>query len=158
MHSKEDPTGRIPGIDMHFKIDKYLDKIADGFGVVTLENLSRNLCQEFIGAGFFDDDPANYGESVMDVMGHELIHNVVNLLRQYFHTSSISAAIFGAFCSLTLMGEGDCPECGGELRFVETEGHELNDGTYLTPNSYVIDYYIYKCDHCGAYIKSEIEL
>ena len=26
-----------------------------------------------------------------------------------------------------------CPECGGELDYVETKGHELNDGDYYTP-------------------------
>lgn len=56
------------------------------------------------------------------------------------------------------MEERICPECGGELRFVETDGHELKDGDYWTPNSYVIDYYIYECRECGKTIKSEKEL
>ncbi len=51
-----------------------------------------------------------------------------------------------------------CPHCGGELKFVETEGHELKDGDYYTPNSYVIDNYVYRCAECGEIIKSEKEL
>lgn len=54
--------------------------------------------------------------------------------------------------------DGICPECGGELEFSETEGHELNDGDYYTPNSYEIDNYVYRCRECGAIIKSEKEL
>ena len=51
-----------------------------------------------------------------------------------------------------------CPVCGGELDFVETEGHELNDGDYYTPNSYIIDYFVYRCRECGEIVKTENEL
>ena len=57
-----------------------------------------------------------------------------------------------------LWGDGDCPYCGGELRFVRTEGHELQDGDRWTPNSYVIDNYVYECPVCGEIIKSKKEL
>ena len=56
------------------------------------------------------------------------------------------------------MIDGKCPECGGELLFVETEGHELHDGDYYTPNSYIIDKYIYRCADCGETIKTDKEL
>lgn len=48
-----------------------------------------------------------------------------------------------------------CPVCGGELDFVETEGHELKDGDYYTPNSYIIDYFVYRCRECGEIVKTE---
>lgn len=54
--------------------------------------------------------------------------------------------------------DGKCPECGGELDYVETQGHELNDGDYYTPNSYIIDKYIYRCADCGEIIKTDKEL
>ena len=55
-------------------------------------------------------------------------------------------------------GDGDCPHCGGELEFVETEGHELKDGDYYTPNSYIVDNYVYRCVECGEIIKTPNEL
>lgn len=51
-----------------------------------------------------------------------------------------------------------CPECGGELECWKEVGHELKDGDYYTPNSYVIDYFIYRCADCGEIFKSEKEL
>lgn len=51
-----------------------------------------------------------------------------------------------------------CPECGARLEFIETIGHELNDGDYFTPNSYVIDYYVYRCRECGEYFKTNFQL
>lgn len=50
------------------------------------------------------------------------------------------------------------PHCGGELEFVETEGHELKDGDYYTPNSYIVDNYVYRCVECGEIIKTPNEL
>ena len=54
--------------------------------------------------------------------------------------------------------DGFCPHCGGELQYIETEGHELRDGDYYTPNSYIIDNYVYRCADCGEYIKTPNEL
>ena len=54
--------------------------------------------------------------------------------------------------------DGICPECGAELEFSMTDGHELNDGDYLTPNTYVVDLYIYKCPECGAIYETKNEL
>ena len=95
------------------------------------------------------------------VLGNTAVSDVCAVLADYLYndeTHSVPADVFDAFCALTVMGDGDCPHCGGELRFIETEGHELNDGDYYTPNSYVIDNYVYQCRECGETIKSEKEL
>ena len=46
--------------------------------------------------------------------------------------------------------DGICPECGEYLQFWGENGHELNDGDYLTPNTFVTESYTYKCPNCGA--------
>lgn len=51
-----------------------------------------------------------------------------------------------------------CPVCGGELRYKDMEGHELKDGDYWTPNSWVVDKYVYECRECGEIIKTSKEL
>lgn len=56
------------------------------------------------------------------------------------------------------MDRPKCPDCGGELKELDPIGHELKDGDYFTPNSYIIDYYVYECRECGKTIKSEKEL
>ena len=40
----------------------------------------------------------------------------------------------------------------------EQQAHELRDGDYYTPNSYIIDNYVYRCADCGEYIKTKDEL
>ena len=147
---------------MRFKIDKNLIRVADAkVAPVDPAIVAVELCARFIDAGMIDDTPDNWGESVLAATGPQYVSDVCAVLAEYLYgdeSHSIKSDVFDAFCALTVMGDGDCPHCGGELEFVETEGHELNDGNYYTPNSYEIDNYIYRCRNCGETIKSENEL
>ena len=147
---------------MQFKIDENLKRIAAAkVKAVSDEFFAIELCSRFIDAGMIEDTPDNWGESVLIATGPQYVSDVCAVLAEYLYgdeSHSIPSDVFDAFCALTVMGDGDCPHCGGELRFIETEGHELNDGDYYTPNSYEIDNYIYECRNCGETIKSEKEL
>ncbi len=156
------PTGRIPGNIMKFKIDENLKMVAAAkVAPVDLETVAVELCARFIDAGMIDSDPDNITRTVMEATGPRYVKDVCAVLAEYLYGDdehSISADVFDAFCKLVIIGDGGCPDCGGELEYMETEGHELKDGDYLTPNSYVIDNYVYRCRECGEIIKSEKEL
>lgn len=145
---------------MKFKIDKNLQRIASEIigPYWDLNMVAKNLCQRFIDAGMIEDTPDNWGESVLIAMGPQYVKDVCDLLARFLKVSRIHTDTFDAFCRLIVMGDGDCPKCGGELKFDETIGHELKDGDYYTTNSYVIDYYVYHCPICGEIIKSKNEL
>lgn len=158
------PTGRIPGTIMRFKIDKNLLRVGQEFtdypNINPLE-FSRGLCAALIKAGMIEDTNEHWGEPVISATGQCYIKDVCAVFAGYLYedeSHSIHSDIFDAFCKLVIIGDGGCPDCGGELEYVETEGHELKDGDYLTPNSYVVDNYIYRCRECGKIIKSEKEL
>lgn len=150
----------MPGIIMKFKIDDNLKRIAAEMSADPAM-VADKLCKHLIAAGMFADDEGNYGCPVLEAAGPQYVKDICTLLAGFLYddsSRSIPSDVFDAFCNLTVMGEGDCPECGGGLKFVETEGHELKDGDYYTPNSYIIDRYVYKCRVCGEIIKSEVEL
>ena len=108
-----------------------------------------------------EDPEEHWYENVLIATGPQYVSDVCAVLSKYLYgdeTHSIPCEVFDAFCALIFWGDGDCPHCGGELEFIETEGHELNDGDYYTPNSYVIDNYVYRCNECGEYIKTPKEL
>lgn len=154
------PPGRIPGTIMQFKIDENLGIVAAAKGERQHSIVARELCAKFIDAGMIEMVPANFNVPVIQATGPQYVSDVCAVLAEYLYndeTKSIPAAVFDAFCKLVIVSDG-CPHCGGELKFVETEGHELNDGDYYTPNSYVVDKYVYECRECGEIIKSEKEL
>lgn len=146
---------------MKFKIDNNLERLASIWCIAErpeLEKFSAELCAHLVHAGIIEDTPDNWGESVLIAMGPQYVKDVCDLLAGFLKVSRIHTDAFDAFCRLIVMGDGNCPNCGGELKFSETIGHELKDGDYYTPNSYVIDYYVYHCPICGEIIKSKNEL
>lgn len=147
---------------MRFKIDKNLFRVAaESVAPVEMEPFAVDLCAALIDAGMIEDPNDHWGESVLIATGPRYVKDVCAVLAGFLYgdkTRSIPADVFDAFCRLTVMGDGDCPKCGGELIYDETIGHELNDGDRFTPPSYVVDYYVYHCPVCGEIIKSEKEL
>ncbi len=126
-----------------------------------VETVAVELCWSFINSGMMEQNPDNIGRTVIEATGPRYVHDICRQLAGYLYfeqSHTIPSDVFDAFCRLVIIGDGDCPECGGELQFVETEGHELNDGDYYTPNSYIVDCYVYRCRECGEIIKSEKEL
>lgn len=148
----------IPKV-MRFKIDQNLYTLIAAYKrPTTAEKFSCDLCQYMINAGIIEDTNEHWGESVLIATGPQYVKDICDLLAGYLGVDRIHTDVFDAFCRLTVMGDGDCPKCGGELIYDETIGHELNDGDRFTPPSYVVDYYVYHCPICGETIKSETEL
>lgn len=146
---------------MRFKRNNELFRFVKMVSETTKKDIGRGLCAHLVKTGIIEDPNAHWGESVLIATGPRYVKDVCAALAAYLYddeTRSIPADVFDAFCALTIVGDGGCPNCGGELEFVETDGHELNDGDYYTPNSYVIDNYVYRCVECGEIIKTPNEL
>ena len=135
---------------MHFKIDNNLRKIADFTNCITLEALSRHLCDEFVAAGLIEDEPYNYGNSVMDATRCELVRDIAANLCHALSVNRVPADVFGAFCALTLMGESNCPECGGTMELYEDDGKWQSSGDRDCPPSYESYRREYHCNCCGC--------
>lgn len=145
---------------MKLKIDDKLKKVAAATGCEPMahEIFADLLCKHLIKANVLKDTPDNYGLSMIEATGKVRVFDVVSALIDYLGVPAISMDEFDAFCRLTVLGDGDCPVCGGELQYFSTEGHEINDGDHLTPNTYVEDGYTYKCRVCGNYLTTDKEL
>ena len=101
---------------MHFKIDENLRLIADAKNE-TPEAVSIILCNYLIGAGILEDDWRNYGKPFNQVAGSILVENIAKALSIFLYNAytAIPAKVFSAFCELKIMGDGNCPDCGGDL-------------------------------------------
>lgn len=144
---------------MRFFIDKNLETIVDAMATPKdAETVAVELCERLIDAKMVEDDAENWCLTVIEAAGPCPVSKVCDILRDYLGTEKIISAVFDAFCALKFKGDGDCPNCGGDLKLYDALGHELNDGTYDVPNSYVIDEYVYECPNCGEIIKTDEEL
>lgn len=50
---------------------------------------------------------------------------------------------------LDLMGNEDCPECGGEMEVTDGEYKQTGGDGYLTPPEYTAIWEEKTCTHCG---------
>ena len=147
---------------MRFKIDNNFTSICrlhpEFPEIKPASAIAEELAAAYLDAGIIKDEYIIYGSTFIDAAGHNQMFAILDVLTKYFGIEGIRPETWDALCACILMGDGDCPECGGELRFLETEGHKLNDGDRWTPDSYEIDNYVYRCAVCGETIKSENEL
>lgn len=111
---------------------------------------AEDLCEKLIDAGLLEDDPMFYGEQIINWYDLPDIKKMTEYL-------DIPQKDIHDFEELYMMGEGNCPLCGGELEFVETEGYEYG-GSDDIPPEWIVTNYVYKCANCGEIIKTEEEL
>lgn len=147
--------GGYPGVNMRFKIDENLKRVAAEKNAAP-EFVSLDLLAGMMNAGLIDYPEDEWMKTVAEATGQRYVSDVCGMLAEYLYgdeSRSIPADVFDAFCALIVIGNGPCPDCGGDLVFVEEVGHEIKDGDYWTPNSYVHEYDVYKCGECGKIIK-----
>ena len=145
---------------MRIKIDDNLKKVAAAINMAPIDHaiFADLLCKKLIASDLLADIPDNYGLPMIQATGKARVFDVVSVLIEYLGIPTMDMDAFDAFCKCIVIGDGDCPKCGGELEHYENEGHEINDGDYLHPNTYIVDKYVYRCRECGEIIKSETEL
>ena len=140
---------------MTLKNDENLQLLANAANTDP-EKHGRELYKGMLEFGMIEHDPENIDRPIKQMIGNQRVKDICNFL-SIFYGSSIKSTIFDAFCRLEIISEG-CPYCGGELKLVDTEGHELPHCDYDTPPQYVVDEYIYRCAECGETVKTDQEL
>jgi hypothetical protein len=101
---------------MRFKIDENLKIVADAMEYPQpIETVAVELCSRLIDAGMIEDPNDHWGESVLLATGPQYAKDVCDVLAKYLCVEYIDTDVFDAFCRLIVMGDGDCPHCGGNL-------------------------------------------
>lgn len=142
---------------MKFRIDDNLRLIAEAKGEAP-EKTATELCKACVDAGVIMDYEGNYGYDLQTVSEEEPVQLVGSVLCEYMGFEQIPSRLFDAYCALIVMGEGDCPVCGGELDYVGCEGWRETSSGHDTPPDGEADFYIYKCRNCGEKTYTEKSL
>lgn len=93
-----------------------------------------------------DHEPADWGNTVRTHVNYSdayLIDLTNSLGFRY------SVAVNTNLLDLTVIGSGDCPECGGEVDLCDEEKLQVGGDGYNTPYEYVVLWQEYKCRNCN---------
>ena len=139
---------------MKFRIDDNLTAIATASGK-TPEFVSKELCRAYLEAGIIDGDSGNWGETFLSAMTDEATNLGVAKIAQ-----RVLGTCFGLttkISDLILLGDGDCPYCGGQLKFIEIEGYHKPSHNYYDEPEYIEVNEIYCCKNCGERLYKRIQ-
>lgn len=134
---------------MKFKIDENFEKVLSLSPVkMDAEKASKELAAKFIEAGLLEESKFNQGQPI-DYAIDGFVGAICRVLINYLGVPEISDEAYQAFLRITMLGDGDCPYCGGNMKYVETEGYETPSGDYMLPPDWHPTREIYECDWCG---------
>lgn len=106
------------------------------------------LTNGLLNAGLIKNDTEYYGLALKDcVDGETPVATLVDIIKQT-GIDRVNDTTYDAFLECIVMGDGDCPECGGEMEYWDGDGHEISNG-YDNPPDYVPDWEQYRCPICG---------
>lgn len=120
------------------------EKLAQMAGT-PFSKFSSALGKKLVETELVYDEDTFWGEPLHETMdvdaGISVLHDIIVSVGLE-PTCEVVSLLFRD--DIILMGDGDCPNCGGEM--------ELEDATEVQTDPYSPPYYInevYKCPHCG---------
>lgn len=138
---------------MRFKVDDKLRVVAGGKATpVDLETFAKELCGRLVEAGMIEATEENYGVSLFEATGPRYVADVCKILCEYLERERITYGIWRAFCGLTVLGDGDCPKCGGTLVLYDEETREVRSWRDEFPPEYKKVRETFRCKVCGEEI------
>lgn len=136
---------------MRIKIDENLAIVAARANREPAE-VANILINEMMNAGLVKGENEDCGLSVKEyVDGGTPLGTIVDIIKKT-GIERVNDTTYDAFLECIVMGDGDCPECGGEMFLTDSVGHEVSNG-YDTAPSWVVDWELFACCVCGHEIK-----
>lgn len=134
---------------MKFKIDDNLILVARASNK-SPEYVSTELCRAYIEEGIIDGDRGNWGETMYCATTEKFtLKRAADITDRVLGCCSWLMTII---YDLILLGDGDCPYCGGNLELIGKEGHHKPSHNYYEEPEYIVDAEVYRCDNCGERI------
>ena len=126
---------------------KQLKELATQAGT-TANELSNNFIAELIRRQIIEDAPDIYGATIADAINRDIkISEFVDAMR-VVSIPTISKN-YDAIMEMVVVGNGDCPECGGEMEVTDGEYKQTGGDGYITPPEYTAIWEEKTCTVCG---------
>lgn len=145
------PTRRFPGKNqsiMKFKLTASLDNLANESGL-SISEFTQIVISQLIKSEAIEDIPDLWGSTVKDAIdGDTQVKTLVDIL----YSTGISIVTnrhFDALLELVIIGEHDCPKCGGEMEVIDGKYKRTFGDGYMTPYEFESEWEDKKCTNCG---------
>ena len=131
---------------MRAKQTKDLEMLASASGQ-TANEVSTKIIIELVTRQFMGNSPACWGCTISECLTKGIKVSQINevMTAAGIPNKSIYLDILR---NLVVIGNGDCPECGGEMEVEDGDYKELR-GDYLSPSEFTPIWEVKKCVRCG---------
>lgn len=111
--------------------------------------VSETIVTELINKGIIKDNCDNWGFPVSDCYERDItVSEMADVIRT-IGISPVRSKHLDALLECVLIGDDDCPECGGEMEVTDGEYKQTGGDGYLTPPEYTPIWEEKTCTHCG---------
>lgn len=133
---------------MKFKESTEVRTLANEAGL-SINEFSNTVISELIKSEAIEDDVYCWGLAVRDAIdGDTQVKTLVDILYK-IGIPIVTNRHFDALLDLVLMGENDCPKCGGEMEVIDGKYKRAFGDGYLTPFEYEPEWEDRRCINCG---------
>ena len=140
--------GGIPGNDMKIKESEQLKMLATESGK-TANQVSETIVTELINKQIIENISDNWGFPVADCYERDVtVVEMVDVIRA-IGIYPVRSVHLDALLECVLIGDDDCPECGGEMEVTDGEYRRTGGDGYLTPPEYSPIWEEKTCRNCG---------
>lgn len=111
--------------------------------------LSHSIAHALLDNGLVRNDEENFGHRVFECIEDDApVYTVVKVLMDATGLNKITCDVFDSFCKCMLLGDGECPECGGEMECVNGNYKRI-EGTQGSEPEYMPINEDFACAVCG---------
>ena len=133
---------------MRIQESKELSSMAK-FVNMTEDKLSEALINELVERKLISDDEANYGNWLTECLDPDMsVSDLVGVFNG-IGINDIKSKHIECFLVLKIIGDGECPECGGEMETIDADYRRTGGDGYLTPLEYEPLWEEKVCRNCG---------
>lgn len=133
---------------MKFKLTASLDNLANEAGL-SIAEFSDTVISQLIKSEAIEETPDCWGLTVRDAIDGD---TQVKTLSDILYSTGISIVTnrhFDALLGLVIIGEYDCPKCGGEMEVIDGKYKRTFGDGYMTPYEYEPEWEDKRCTNCG---------
>lgn len=133
---------------MNIRKDKDLEFLATSAGK-TASEVETIIITQLLQAELIQDTPDFWGCTLQDSIDNvTLVLDVIGVIKA-IGIKNVRLGHLEIFMNLVLMGDGDCPICGGEMEVTDADYKRCGGDGYLTPYEYEPIFEVKTCEHCG---------